>query len=261
VAFIWFLYALALGIETRLSARAEASQSRTDEVLASLVGKTLRTFVLALGALVVLQSLTGLEIGPLLASLGLGGFAVALAAKDSISNFFGTVTIFMDKPFRVGDRIVIGEHDGIVESVGYRSTRIRTFEGGLVSVPNEKMIHASVNNVGARPHIRWHTNIGLRYDTPPEKVEKALEILQEILRYHEGMNEDLPPRIYFDGLKDGTLNITLFAWYHPPNYWDYMSWVQTSCLEYLRRFHEEGIGIAIPSRMIYMNSGSPDDNA
>ncbi len=215
VAFIWFLHALAVGIETRLDARARGSESRTDKVLASLLGRTLRTFVLVLGAVLILQNLTGLEIGPMLASLGLGGFAVALAAKDSISNFFGTVTILLDKPFSVGDRVVIGEHDGFVESVGYRSTRIRTFEGGLVSIPNEKMIHAAVNNLGARPHIRWHTNIGLRYDTPPEKVEKALEILQQILKDHEGMNEALPPRVYFDGLKDGTLNITLFAWYHP----------------------------------------------
>ena len=256
VAYIWFLYALAVEVETRLDARAQASGSRTDKLLASLLGKTLRTLVLVLGVVVVLQSLTGLEIGPLLASLGLGGFAVALAAKDSISNFFGTMTIFLDKPFAVGDRIVIGEHDGFVESVGYRSTRIRTFEGGLVSIPNEKMINAAVNNVGARPHIRWHTNIGLRYDTTPDKVEKALEILQDILKDHEGMNEELPPRIYFDGLKDGTLNITIFAWYHPPEYWDYMAWVQAACLTYLRRFHEEGIEIAIPSRMVYMGDGS-----
>jgi MscS family membrane protein len=255
-AIIWFLYALAVGIETRLQARAQASGSRSDKVLASLLGRTLRTFVLVLGAVVILQSLTGLEIWPLLASLGLGGFAVALAAKDSISNFFGTVTILMDKPFSVGDRVVIGEHDGLVESVGYRSTRIRTFEGGLVSIPNDKMIHASVNNVGARPHIRWHTNIGLRYDTPPDKVEKALEILQQILRDHEGMNEEHPPRVYFDGLKDGTLNLTIFAWYHPPEYWDYMAWVQATCLAYLRRFHEEGIEIAIPSRMVYLGDGS-----
>ncbi len=256
LAFIWFLYALAVGIEARLAARAQATQSRTDKVLASLLGKTLRTFVLVLGVVVVLQGLTGLEIGPLLASLGLGGFAVALAAKDSISNFFGTMTIFLDKPFKVGDRIIIGEHDGFVESVGYRSTRIRTFEGGLVSIPNEKMINAAVNNVGARPHIRWHTNIGLKYDTPPDKVERALGILQQILEDHEGMNEDLPPRIYFEGLKDGTLNITLFAWYHPPEYWDYMAWVQATCLAYLRRFHQEGIEIAIPSRMVYMGDGS-----
>jgi MscS family membrane protein len=256
VAIIWFLYGLAVGIETRLQARAQASESRTDKVLASLLGRTLRTFVLVLGVVVVLQSLTGLEIAPLLASLGLGGFAVALAAKDSISNFFGTVTILLDKPFSVGDRVVIGEHDGLVESVGYRSTRIRTFEGGLVSIPNEKMIHAAVNNVGARPHIRWHTNIGLRYDTPPDKVEKAVEILQQILKDHEGMNEEHPPRVYFDGLKDGTLNIALFAWYHPPEYWDYMAWVQANCLAYLRSFNKEGIEIAIPSRMVYMGDGS-----
>lgn len=261
VAFIWFLYALAVGIETRLEARAQATQSRTDKVLASLLGKTLRTFVLVLGAILILQNLTGLEIGPMLASLGLGGFAVALAAKDSISNFFGTVTILLDKPFSVGDRVIIGEHDGFVESVGYRSTRIRTFEGGLVSIPNEKMIHAAVNNVGARPHIRWHTNIGLRYDTPPDKVEKALEILHQILKDHEGMNEELPPRVYFDGLKDGTLNITIFAWYHPAEYWDYMSGVQATSSAYLRRFHEEGIEIAIPSRMVYMGDGSPEVKA
>ena len=256
VAFIWFLYALAIGIETRLEARAQATESRTDKVLASLLGRTLRAFVLVLGAILILQNLTGLEIGPMLASLGLGGFAVALAAKDSISNFFGTMTILLDKPFKVGDRVIIGEHDGFVEAVGYRSTRIRTFEGGLVSIPNEKMIHAAVNNVGARPHIRWHTNIGLRYDTPPDKVEKALEIMGQILKDHEGMNEEFPPRVYFDGLKDGTMNITVFAWYHPPEYWDYMAWVQATCLAYIRRFHEEGIEIAIPSRMVYIGDES-----
>lgn len=256
IAFIWFLYAVAVGIETRLEARAIASESKTDKVLASLLGRTLRTFAVILGAILILQSLTGLEIGPLLASLGLGGFAVALAAKDSISNFFGTVTILLDKPFSVGDRIVIGEYDGFVETVGYRSTRIRTFEGGLVSVPNEKMIHAAVNNVGARPHIRWRADIGLRYDTHPDKVEKALEILQEVLKDHEGMHQELPPRVYFDGLKDGTLNIAVFAWYHPPEYWDYMAWVQETCLAYMRRFHQEGIQLAIPSRMIYMGDGA-----
>jgi MscS family membrane protein len=251
-AIIWFLYALAVRLEHALARRAESSDSQFDRVLAPLVGRTLRTFVVLLGAIILVQNLTGLAVGPLLASLGLGGFAIALAAKDSVSNFFGTVTIFLDRPFSVDDRVVLDRYDGIVENVGYRSTRIRTLEGHLVSIPNERMIRSAVENIGRRPFIRWRADIGLRHDTPPDQVERAVEILQDLLDSHEGMNDTLPPRVYFEGLKNGCLNITVFAWYHPPEYWDYMAWVHKTSVAYLRKFAQEGIAIAIPSRQIYL---------
>jgi MscS family membrane protein len=119
-------------------------------------------------------------------------------------------------------------------------------------VPNEKLVNTHVENIGRRPHIRWLTNIGITYDTPPDKVEKAVEIIQEVLKNHEGMKEDFPPRVAFNGFNDWSLNILVLAWYHPPDYWAYNAWLQKTCLEFMRRFKAEGIDFAFPSRTVYV---------
>jgi MscS family membrane protein len=177
---------------------------------------------------------------------------VALAAKDSIANFFGTLTILFDKPFQVGERIVIDSYDGVVEDVGFRSTRIRLLTGALVTIPNEKVVNSGLENIGKRPNIRWLTNIGITYDTPPEKIEKAVAIIREIIADHEGMHPDFPPRVYFNGFNDWSLNIMVLIWYHPPNYWDFQEWVQRTCLEITRRFAAEGIDFAFPTRTLHL---------
>jgi MscS family membrane protein len=252
IAFFWFILLLIGILDVYLKKWAAGTESTIDDMLAPIVGKTLRLFIIVIGGIIIVQNLTGLKIGPLLASLGIGGLAVALAAKDSIANFFGTLTILFDKPFQVGQRITIDKYDGTVENVGFRSTRIRTLTGHLVTIPNEKLVNSSVENIGERPHIRWLTNIGITYDTPPEKVEKAVQIIREILENHEGMNEDLPPRVFFNGFNDWSLNIMVVVWYHPPNYWDYQAWLQNICLEIMRRFEAEDIDFAFPSQTIYM---------
>jgi MscS family membrane protein len=259
-AIIWFLYGLASRLQSILTARAEASESSFDMALANLLGRTLRIFVTLLGAFIIVQNLTGLPLAPLLGSLGIGGFAIALAGKESISNFLGTVTIFLDRPFKVGDRIVLDRYDGFVEKVGFRSTRIRTFDGHLVAAPNEKIINSFVENIGLRPYIRWRADIGIRYDTPPDKVDRAVEILKEVLDRHEGMKEEMPARVYFEGLKNGCLCITIFAWYHPPEYWDYMAWVHRMSVSYMRSFAQEGIEIAIPSRQVFLEEQTSTDS-
>ena len=188
---------------------AASTDSSIDDVLAPLFGKTLRVFIVIIGGILIIQNLTGVKIGPLLASLGIGGIAVALAARDSIANFFGTLTILFDKPFQVGERVIIDNYDGVVEDVGFRSTRIRTLTGHLVTIPNEKIVNSGLENIGKRPHIRWLTNITITYDTPPDRVEKAVSIIKEILDNHEGMHPDFPPRVYFNGFNDW-LNILEF---------------------------------------------------
>jgi MscS family membrane protein len=252
LALFWFLLNLVQLLDERLRRWAAASASTIDDMLAPLVGKTLRIFIGALGAVMVLQNLTGVQIGPLLASLGIGGLAVALAAKDTIGNFFGTLTILFDKPFQVGERIVIEGQDGTVESVGFRSTRIRTLTGHLVSIPNEKVVNSTLENIGRRPNIRWLTQIGLPYDTPPDKVGRAVEILRQLLANHEGMHPDWPPRVYFNGFNDWSLNVTVVLWYHPPDWWAYQDWLQATCLEILRRFAAERIEFAFPSQTVYL---------
>ena len=252
VALIWFIYRLVDVVDVRLRAWAASTESTVDDILAPLIGRILRISIVIISGMMIVQNLTDIKIGTLLASLGIGGLALALAAKESISNFFGTLTILFDKPFQLGERIVIDSYDGVVESVGFRSTRVRTLTGHLVSIPNEKAINSNVENIGRRPHIRWMTNITITYDTPPRKVERAVLHIQEILENHEGMNEAFPPRVYFNGFNDWSLNIAVFAWYHPPDYWAYQAWLQKTCLEIMRRFESEGIEFAFPSRTVYL---------
>ena len=257
VAIVWFIFKLVSIVDFHLKKWAASTDSTIDDVLAPLAGKTLRVFIVIIGGLLIIQNLTGVNIGPLLASLGIGGIAIALAAKDSIANFFGTLTILFDKPFQVGERILIENYDGVVEGVGFRSTRIRTLTGHLVTIPNEKIVNSGLENIGKRPHIRWLTNITITYDTPPDRVEKAVSIIKEILDNHEGMHPDFPPRVYFNGFNDWSLNIMVIAWYHPANYWDMQEWQQRTCLMVLRRFNDEGIDFAFPSRTLYLAN---DDN-
>jgi MscS family membrane protein len=252
LALVWFAYNLVHLIDERLKRWAIGSESTIDDMLMPLIGKTLRVFILLVGGMVVIQNLTRVEIGPLLASLGIGGLAVALAAKDSIANFFGTLTILFDKPFQVGERVVIDSHDGVVENVGFRSSRIRTLTGHLVTIPNEKLVNSTVENIGKRPNIRWLADIGITYDTPTEKVEAAVAILREILADHEGMHPDFPPRAYFNGFKDWSLNISVVAWYHPADWWSYSAWLERTCLTILRRFREADIDFAFPSQTVYV---------
>jgi len=252
LAFFWFVYQFVHVMDARLSQWADSTESTIDDILVPLFGKTLRIFIIILAGIIVMQNLTGIEIGPLLASLGIGGLAVALAAKDSIANFFGTLTILFDKPFQVGERIVIDNYDGVVEDVGFRSTRIRLLTGHLVTIPNEKVVNSGLENIGKRPNIRWLTNIGITYDTPPEKIEKAVAIIREIIADHEGIHPDFPPRVYFNGFNDWSLNIMVLIWYHPPNYWDFQEWVQRTCLEITRRFSAEGIDFAFPTRTLHL---------
>jgi len=252
LAFFWFVYQFVHVMDARLSQWADSTESTIDNILVPLFGKTLRIFIVILAGIIVIQNLTGVEIGPLLASLGIGGLAVALAAKDSIANFFGTLTILFDKPFQVGERIVIDNYDGVVEDVGFRSTRIRLLTGALVTIPNEKVVNSGLENIGKRPNIRWLNNIGITYDTPPEKIERAVAIIREIISDHEGMHPDFPPRVYFNGFNDWSLNILVLAWYHPPEYWDFQEWVQRTCLLITRRFSAEGIDFAFPTRTLHL---------
>jgi MscS family membrane protein len=121
-----------------------------------------------------------------------------------------------------------------------------------VTIPNEKVVNTGVENIGKRPHIRWLTNITITYDTSPDKVEKAVAIIKESLDAHEGLHPDFPPRVYFNGFNDWSLNIMVIAWYHPADYWAMQEWQQRTCLEILRRFNAEGIEFAFPSRTLYL---------
>jgi len=253
----WIIYKLVDVVQAWLERLAARTESRLDDMLVPLVRKSLRVTVVILVLVQVAQILSDKPLTSIIAGLGVTGLAVALAAQDTIKNFFGSIVIFADRPFQVGDRVVVDGHDGPVEEVGFRSTRIRTLDGHLVTIPNGELANKTIQNIGRRPFIKKVMNIGITYDTPPEKVERALQILHEIFDNHEGMHPDFPPRIYFNDFKDWSLNIMVIYWYHPPSYWDFCAFSQRVNLEILKRFNAEGINFAFPSQTVYVH-GSAD---
>ena len=232
--------------------RAEASESKLDDMLVPIVVKGLR---IALALLVVLHIATILTNKPptsIVAGLGISGLAIAFAAQDTIKNLFGSVMILADKPFEIGDRIAVDGHDGPVKSVGLRSTRIANLEGHIVTIPNGRLADMTIRNVSERPNIRRLMNISITYDTKPEKIEEALAIVRELLKDHEGMHEDFPPRVYFNDLASHYLNIMAIYWYHPADWWAYCAFSEKFNIELIKRFNAAGIEFAFPTQTLFL---------
>lgn len=234
---------------------AVRSGSTLNDMLVPIVSTSLRLTVIFLVLLEILTAFSGQPPSSVIAGLGAGGLAIGLAAQDTIKNFFGSMMIYADRPFELGDRIVIDGHDGPVESVGFRSTRIRTLDGHLVTVPNGEMAYKTIHNIGKRPYIRRIMNIRLAYDTPPDKVRAALAILRELLADHEGMKEQFPPRVFLHDFLEAALNIRAIYWYHPPAYWDFCDFGERLNLEIVERFGAAGIRFALPSQRLFLESG------
>jgi len=220
-------------------------------VLLRPIRSLVRISVVLMAFLVWVDNL-GFNISTVLAGLGVGGIAVALAAQDTLKNFLGSVMILLDKPYGVGQRIVIKGHDGIVEEIGLRSTKLRLLTGHQTTVPNEEMARLDIENIGRRPHIRRLFNVTITYDTPPEKVEKAIQIIEKILENHEGMDAEFPPRVYFNDFNPASLNLLVLYWYHPAAYWEYMAHCQRVNLQIMREFAKEGIQFAFPTQTTYL---------
>lgn len=191
----------------------------------------------------------GIPVTTLLASAGVGGLAVALAAQDTVKNLFGTIMLMADKPFHVGERIQVDTYDGVVEDIGLRSTRIRLLTGHQVTIPNDTLTRGDIENIGRRPYIRRSSSIRFPLHTPQAKIETALEIVLEALNDHEGMREQYPPRVYFDEFNDDSFNLKIIYWYHPANYWDFLAFSERLNLQIMRRFEEEGIEFSLPMRI------------
>lgn len=226
-----------------------------DESLnAQLLRLSARIAGIILGVVIIFYGANqiGLPLVGVLAGVGVGGLAIALAAQDSLKNLLGSLMIFMDQPYKPGQRIVVQGHDGFVEQIGLRSTKIRMLNGALTAIPNEKMASLDIENIGRRDFIRRQTSIRLRYDTPPDKVEQAVSLIKDILHDHEGMRPVLPPRVFFDEFNADSLNIFVSYWYHPPRRWKALQFSEQVNLEIMRRFSAAGIRFAFPTSTTYL---------
>lgn len=257
IASAWAAYYLVGVADAWFKRGALRSSNKMDDMLVPLVRTSLRLFVVTLAVLQIATQLSDKPVTSLLAGLGIGGLALALAAQETVKNFFGSLMIFADKPFEIGDRIVVDGLDGPVETVGFRSTRVRTLDGHLVTIPNGELANKLIVNISQRPHIRRQLNLSITYGTPPEKVEEALRILRELLASHEGMHMDFPPRVHFNEFKDAWLGLQVLYWYHPADYWAFMAFSEKLNLEILRRFNQAGIEFAFPTQTIHLAGRTP----
>ena len=252
LAVVIFLYRLVDLVVHELSRVAQREDNLLDQTFVQMIRYFSRLIVVVVGAVYLIKALSGKPMSALLAGLGIGGLAVALAAQDTLKNFFGSIMIMLDKPFNVGQRVTVEGYDGTVEDIGFRSTRVRTLTGHLVTIPNEKMASSNIENIGRRPSIRRLTNITITYDTPPAKVEKAVEIVRGILENHEGMHPDFLPRVYFNEFNSDSLNIIMLYWYHPPDYWKFLEFNGRTNIQIMRAFGAEGIEFAFPTTTTYL---------
>lgn len=231
--------------------------SRTDVMLAPLVRNSLRVVVVLLTLLQIATQLSGKPVTSLIAGLGVGGLAVALAAQETIKNLFGSMVLLSDKPFELGEVIRVDNVEGQVEHIGFRSTRIRTPDGFLVTLPNGELANKTIVNVGQRASIRRVITLSLPDDTPPAKMQRALDILKEVLRDHEGLRPDLPPRVHFSDITSTALTLQAIYWYHPAgDNWAYMDFSERVNLAILKKFNAENIVLVAPTAINLVNAAS-----
>jgi MscS family membrane protein len=222
-----------------------------DQQLLPMFAKTLKIFILIVAALMIIQNL-GYSVTSLLAGLGIGGLAVALAAKDALSNIFGSIAVLLDRPFKVGDWIKTSKFEGIVESVGFRSTRIRTFAKTLISVPNSEVANMEIENFTLRPQRRIFTYIGVTYASTVEQIEKAVEGIKEILKNHPHIDDEMIKLVFFDEFGSSSLDIMVYCFSDTSDWSQWLQIKQEVYLSMMRLLEDLGLQIAFPSQTVYL---------
>lgn len=250
VSSVWAAWRATDLLAEFLQTKAERSETKFDDLLVPLVRKTVKVLVTALGLVYIANALR-IEILPLLTGLGIGGVAVAFAAKDTIENFFGSVAVMLDRPFEVGDWIVVDDVEGTVEELGFRSTRIRTFYNSQVTVPNATLVRAKVDNYGRRKHRRFKTTIGLTYDTPPDKIEAFCEGVREIIRLHPYTRKDYF-HVWLNGFGASSLDVLVYIFHDTPDWATELRERQRFMLDVIRLAERVGVEFAFPTQTLHI---------
>ncbi len=250
LALGYMAYALVDVADHWLRRLSSSRSSKLDEMLVPIVTTGLRVTTVMLVLVQLATLVSEKPVTSVIAGLGVGGLAIGLAAQDTIKNFFGSLMIFSDRPFELGEEIKIGDIGGTVEAVGFRSTRFRTAEGFLVTFPNGDLAGKTIVNLSKRSNLGRQFNLVLAADLPAEKVERAAAIVKEILQDHEGLQADSPPRVFLTDVTPGGLNLSVAYWYTPPDWWRFVAFNERVNLEILRRLAAEQIGLALPTQTV-----------
>lgn len=249
--FGWFCFNAVSLLELWLGHWAGRTESVLDDQLVPFIRKSLRIFIVFLAILMLVQNL-GYSISGLLASLGLGGLAVALAAKDSLSNIFGSIMILLDRPFLVGDWIKAGDLEGTIDEIGFRSTRIRTFAKTQITIPNSVLMNMAIDNYSRMPKRRIKLSVGLTYDTTPKQMRQAVADIKQMLRSHPAIDQDFF-LVNFTDFGASSLDIMVYCFTTSTVWTEYLEAREDICLRIMDLLEKIGVEIAFPSQTLYLH--------
>jgi MscS family membrane protein len=233
-------------IEEYVVPMVEKSDSELDDQLLPVLRKTIKAVLWIFGIVIALSN-SGFDVGALIAGLGIGGLALALAAQDTVKNIFGGLMIFLDKPFKMKERIKVNGMDGFVEEIGIRSTRLRTLEGRLITIPNGQFSDNAVENVTLEPTRKVVVNLGLTYETDPEKMTMAMDLLKDIVAANPKLTGDV--LVSFNSWGDFSMGILFIYWIISPE--DILEAQTEVNMEILRKFNAAGLDFAYPTALQY----------
>ncbi|MEE2829322.1 MAG: mechanosensitive ion channel family protein [Myxococcota bacterium] len=232
--------------------RASKTNTKMDDQLIPLLRRAAKTVAYVVGILFILQNLD-IDVGSVLAGLGIGGLAFALAAKDTLANLFGSLTIFTDRPFQIGDWVVVNGIEGTVEEVGFRATRIRTFYDSVVTVPNSAVADGAIDNMGKRRYRRFKTTLGLTYDTSADQMQAFVEGVRASILASPYTRSD-SYEVHFNSMGDFSLNVLVYAFFDVETWREELQGKHNLMLEWMRLAEELGLSFAYPTQSIQVET-------
>jgi MscS family membrane protein len=249
---VMIFYSMVDVFSLYLDRLAKRTDSTMDDQLIPIIRRSLKIVVIVIGVLFILHNLD-VNITALLAGLSIGGLALALAAQETLKNFFGSIMIFLDRPFQVGDWISSDGIDGTVEEVGFRSTLVRTFRNSLTSIPNGRLADHTIDNHGLRVYRRFNTHIAITYDTPPAVITTFVEGLKKIVTDHPDTRKDYF-EIHLHEMGSSSLNILFYIFFQVPTWTDELICRHQVLLQVLRLAEALGVRFAFPTQTLHMET-------
>ena len=257
LAITWIITRAIEFVGLVMKSRAAQTESRLDDQLVPFVKEIAKVIVAGVGFLIMLAVTFDLDVLSLVAGLGIGGLAIALAAKETLENLLGSFTIFLDKPFIVGDQVKVGSVEGSIESIGFRSTRIRALDRMLVTMPNKKMVDAELINETARTVRRAKFSIGLLYSTRPEQMKAIIQDINNLLHAHDLI--DANPVVRFEQFSQSSLDILIIYIVKTPVFEEFLQVKEEINFNILDIVRRNGSDFAYPSLSVFMNSGQKEN--
>ena len=250
-AAVWSFYRMVDLLASYLLARAAKTPNKFDDLLIPMIRKSLKIFITLFGIVFIADTMDW-NLKTMLAGLGIGGLAFAFAAKETLGNIFGSLTILLDRPFHIGDWINIKGMDGTVESVGLRSTRIRTFYNSIISIPNADCVNNAIDNYGRRTYRRIKCMISVLYSTTPEQLEAFTEGIRQLIRQHPYTRKNYF-HVYVNDFAPSSIDILLYCFVRTPDWATELREKHRLFIDIIRLAHKLGVEFAFPTQTIHLS--------